>query len=151
MRFKDILSGIRSNASGCRSTTQEGYNMVSVIMLAVIGLCIGWIVWIRRRRARVYIAPIPPGGIRRETLALDAFAHGNSYLAEGKRAGSETCPCRREARRSGTAATRSERHTAYQRIILTRHPRAVPGRSWSMKRRKICHPPNKKLPLTTSS
>jgi hypothetical protein len=58
--------------------------MVSVIMLVVIGLCTGWIVWIRRRRARVYTAPIPPGGILRETLALDAFAHGNSYLVEGK-------------------------------------------------------------------
>ncbi len=32
--------------------------MVSMIMLVVIGLCTGW--------------------------ALDAFAHGNSYLAEGK-------------------------------------------------------------------
>ncbi len=58
--------------------------MVSMIMLVVIGLCTGWIVWMRRRRARVYTAPVPPGGIPRETLALDAFAHGNSYLAEGK-------------------------------------------------------------------
>jgi len=58
--------------------------MVSVLMLVVIGLCIGWIVWMRRRRARVYTAPTPPGGISHETLALDAFAHGNSYLAEGK-------------------------------------------------------------------
>jgi tetratricopeptide (TPR) repeat protein len=58
--------------------------MVSVIMLVVIGLCTGWIVWMRRRRARVYTAPVPPGGMSRETLALDAFAHGNSYLAEGK-------------------------------------------------------------------
>ena len=40
--------------------------MVSVIMLVVIGLCTGWIVWIRRRRARVYTAPIAPGGILRE-------------------------------------------------------------------------------------
>ena len=57
---------------------------MSMIILVFIGICIGWIVWIRRRRARVYTAPIPPGGILRETLALDAFAHGNSYLAEGK-------------------------------------------------------------------
>jgi predicted negative regulator of RcsB-dependent stress response len=75
---------MRSNASGYRSTTQEEYNMVSVVTLIVIGLCIGWIVWMRRRRARVYTAPATPGGIPRETLALDAFAHGNSYLAEGK-------------------------------------------------------------------
>jgi len=58
--------------------------MVSMIMLVVIGLCIGWIVWMRRRRARAYTAPAPLGGISHETLALDAFAHGNSYLAEGK-------------------------------------------------------------------
>jgi tetratricopeptide (TPR) repeat protein len=58
--------------------------MTSMIILVCIGLCIGWIVWMRRRRARVYTAPPPPGGILRETLALDAFAHGNSYLAEGK-------------------------------------------------------------------
>ena len=58
--------------------------MVSVIMLVVIGLCIGWIVWMRRGRARAYAAPAMPVGMPRETLALDAFAHGNSYLAEGK-------------------------------------------------------------------
>jgi hypothetical protein len=58
--------------------------MVSVIMLVVIGLCIGWSVWMRRGRARAYTAPAMPGGMPRETLALDAFAHGNSYLAEGK-------------------------------------------------------------------
>ena len=58
--------------------------MVGMIMLVVIGLCIGWIVWMRRHRARVYTAPVTPGGMPRETLALDAFAHGNSYLAEGK-------------------------------------------------------------------
>jgi len=58
--------------------------MVSVIILVVIGLCIGLIVWMRRRSARAYAAPVSPGGMSRETLALDAFAHGNSYLAEGK-------------------------------------------------------------------
>jgi tetratricopeptide (TPR) repeat protein len=58
--------------------------MTSMIILVCIGLCIGWIVWMRRHRARVYTAPVTPGGMPRETLALDAFAHGNSYLAEGK-------------------------------------------------------------------
>lgn len=58
--------------------------MASVIILVVIGLCIGGIVWMRRRRARAYTAPATPGGMPRETLALDAFAHGNSCLAEGK-------------------------------------------------------------------
>ena len=58
--------------------------MVSMVMPVVIGLCIGWIVWMRRRRARAYTAPAPLGGISHETLALDAFAHGNSCLAAGK-------------------------------------------------------------------
>jgi tetratricopeptide (TPR) repeat protein len=58
--------------------------MVGMIILVVVGLCMGWIVWMRRHRARVYTAPATPGGMPRETLALDAFAHGNSYLAEGK-------------------------------------------------------------------
>ena len=58
--------------------------MVSMIILVVIGLGIGWIVWMRRHGARAYTALVPPGGMSHETLALDAFAHGNSYLAEGK-------------------------------------------------------------------
>ena len=59
---------VESCGRGHRSTTQEGYNMVSVIMLVVIGLCIGWIVWMRRGRARAYTAPAMPGGMPRETL-----------------------------------------------------------------------------------
>ena len=58
--------------------------MVGMIILAVIIMLAGWIVWMRRRRTRAYTTPVTPGGIPRETLALDAFAHGNSYLAEGK-------------------------------------------------------------------
>jgi tetratricopeptide (TPR) repeat protein len=58
--------------------------MSSVIMLVIIGLSIVGFVWMRRRHARAYIAPVLSGGVSRETLALDAFAHGNTYLAEGK-------------------------------------------------------------------
>ena len=58
--------------------------MTGMIILAIIALCVGWIVRMRRHRARAYTAHVPPGGISHETLALDAFAHGNSYLAEGK-------------------------------------------------------------------
>jgi tetratricopeptide (TPR) repeat protein len=57
--------------------------MVGMVMLAVIVMGVGWIIWLRRRRARAYIAPVPLGGASHD-LALDAFAHGNSYLAEGK-------------------------------------------------------------------
>ena len=58
--------------------------MLSIGILAVIVLCIGGIVWRRRRRWHAYTTPVSPGTIPRETLALRAFAHGNSCLAEGK-------------------------------------------------------------------
>jgi Tetratricopeptide repeat len=61
--------------------------MVSVLMLVVIGLCLGGIVWMRRRREHAYSPPVLPGVVPRQTLALEAFAQGNSYLAEGKFAG----------------------------------------------------------------
>ena len=58
--------------------------MVGVIMLVVIGLYIGGIVWMRRRRWQAYTTPVSPGAIPRETSALKVFAHGNTCLAEGK-------------------------------------------------------------------
>jgi len=58
--------------------------MQTLSILAVIVLCIGGIVWMRRRRWQAYTTPVLPGTIPRETLALRAFAHGNSCLAEGK-------------------------------------------------------------------
>ena len=84
MQPKDSQLCPWSHVAGCRRTTQEGNNMVGVILLAVIGLGIGWFVQMRRCRARAYLAPATPGGIPRETLALDAFARGNVYLAEGQ-------------------------------------------------------------------
>src|SRR5712691_3893171 len=64
--------------------TKKEYNMVSVVMIVVIGLCIGWIVWIRRRRWPTYAPPVSPGAIPRESLVLKAFAQGNACLAAGK-------------------------------------------------------------------
>jgi hypothetical protein len=58
--------------------------MVSLIMTIVIVLCIGGIVWMRRRRQQADALPVSLGGIPPKTLALKAFAHGNSCLAEGK-------------------------------------------------------------------
>lgn len=58
--------------------------MVGVIILVVIGLCIGGIVWRRRLRWQAYATPVSPGAIPRETLVLKAFARGNACLAEGK-------------------------------------------------------------------
>jgi len=62
----------------------EEYNMVSVVMIVVIGLCIGWIVWMRRRRWPTYAPAVSPGAIPRENLVIKAFAHGNACLAAGK-------------------------------------------------------------------
>lgn len=58
--------------------------MGSLIMLVIIGLCVGWIVWRRQLRRHAYTTPITPEGIPRETLALHAFTRGNTCLAEGK-------------------------------------------------------------------
>jgi hypothetical protein len=58
--------------------------MQTIGILAVIVLCIGGIVWMRRLRWHAYTTPVVPGTIPRETLALRAFAHGNSCLAEGR-------------------------------------------------------------------
>jgi len=58
--------------------------MQTIGILAVIVLCIGGIVWMRWRRWHAYTTPVVPGTIPRETLALRAFAHGNSCLAEGR-------------------------------------------------------------------
>ncbi len=58
--------------------------MVSVVMLVIIVLSVGGIVWWRRRRWQAYTTPVSPGVIPRETLVLNAFAHGNSCLAAGK-------------------------------------------------------------------
>jgi predicted Zn-dependent protease len=38
----------------------------------------------RRRRWQAYATPVSPGAIPPQTLALQAFTHGNSYLTEGK-------------------------------------------------------------------
>ena len=58
--------------------------MVGVVTLIVIVLGIGGIIWMRRRRRQAYVTPVSPGGIPRQTLALHAFAHGNSCLAAGQ-------------------------------------------------------------------
>src|SRR5712671_6442128 len=99
--------------------------MLSIGILAVIVLCIGGIVWMRRRRWHAYTTPSSPGTIPRETLALRAFAQGNSCLAEGKFTEAIAAfqqaleiepkhPCRWPARRSGTAAASCERDAARQ-------------------------------------
>ncbi len=57
--------------------------MVSMVILVVIILCAGGIVWMRWRRGQAYTTPIAPEAPR-ETLALQAFTHGNTCLAAGQ-------------------------------------------------------------------
>ena len=57
--------------------------MVSLVMLVVLVLCAGRIGWEIRRRWHVYTTPVSRGAAG-ETLALQAFTHGNSCLAAGQ-------------------------------------------------------------------
>jgi hypothetical protein len=57
--------------------------MVSVIVvIAVIG--VGWMVWRRRGRWRTPAASGTPAGMTPESLAFEAFTHGNTCLAAGQ-------------------------------------------------------------------
>lgn len=58
--------------------------MLSIGIFAVIVLCIGGLVWRRRRHRYVPTMPSSPETIPSQTLAFRAFAHGNACLAEGK-------------------------------------------------------------------
>ena len=61
-----------------------GSVVVGSVVFAVIVAFAAWIVLRRRGRSRTQTEQLPPAGIPRETLALEAFTHGNSCLAEGK-------------------------------------------------------------------
>ena len=58
--------------------------MGSVVVIMVIVVCAGGIVWWRRRRGHASAAAASAEGMPRENVALKAFAHGNTCLAEGK-------------------------------------------------------------------
>ena len=58
--------------------------MVSIIVVVVIVAVAGAIVWLRRSRRPAQTEPLTPRGIPPDALALEAFTHGNSCLAEGK-------------------------------------------------------------------
>ena len=57
--------------------------MQGILIALIIAVCIGGIVWMRRRRRLVYTS-VASEAIPRETLALKAFTQGNTYLAAGK-------------------------------------------------------------------
>ena len=58
--------------------------MVSIIIMVAIVASVGWIVWRRRNRWQTPSGLSTSEEARPETLAFEAFTHGNSYLAEGK-------------------------------------------------------------------
>jgi predicted Zn-dependent protease len=58
--------------------------MVSVIIVVAIIAGAGWIVWRRRSRGQTPSELLTARDARPESLAFEAFTHGNSYLAQGK-------------------------------------------------------------------
>jgi Flp pilus assembly protein TadD len=58
--------------------------MVSTIMAVIIVLGIVGILWMRRPRRFAATLPTSPATIPPQTLAMQAFAHGNSCLAAGQ-------------------------------------------------------------------
>ena len=58
--------------------------MVSLIVIAIIVMCGGWLVCRRRHRGHASAAPVTPEGMSPQDLALKAYAHGNTCLMAGK-------------------------------------------------------------------
>jgi hypothetical protein len=58
--------------------------MITVILVIAIVLGAGWIVLGRRGRWRLPAASGTPAGMTPESLAFEAFTHGNTCLAAGQ-------------------------------------------------------------------
>jgi hypothetical protein len=58
--------------------------MISIIFMVAIGAGIGWMAWRRWHDWRTPIRPLPSAERSPQTRAFEAFAHGNSCLAEGR-------------------------------------------------------------------
>ena len=58
--------------------------MISIAVVVGIIVCAGWIVWRRRGRWQPPTEQRSPTGVPSQTLAFEAFTHGNTCLAEGK-------------------------------------------------------------------
>ena len=56
--------------------------MITVILVIAVVLVGGWFLW--RRRSRLPAASATPAGMTQESLAFEAFTHGNSCLAAGQ-------------------------------------------------------------------
>ena len=56
--------------------------MGSIVVVAVVA-CAGWVIW-RWYCGQASTAAVPAESMPRENVALKAFAHGNTCLAEGR-------------------------------------------------------------------
>jgi len=63
---------------------QEGDNMISIIIVVGIVASAGWLVWRRWSDWRTPTGPQPFTEMSSQTLALEAFTHGNTCLAAGQ-------------------------------------------------------------------
>jgi hypothetical protein len=58
--------------------------MTSLIIVVVVMACAGWMAWNRWTYWRTPIRPLPSAERSPQTRAFEAFAHGNTCLAEGR-------------------------------------------------------------------
>jgi hypothetical protein len=58
--------------------------MTSLIIVVVVMACAGWMAWNRWTDWRTPIRPLPSAERSPQTRAFEAFAHGNTCLAEGR-------------------------------------------------------------------
>jgi cytochrome c-type biogenesis protein CcmH/NrfG len=58
--------------------------MTSLIIVVVVMACASWLAWNRWTYGRTPIRPQPSAERSPQTRAFEAFAHGNSCLAEGR-------------------------------------------------------------------
>jgi hypothetical protein len=58
--------------------------MTSLIIVVVVMACAGWMAWNRWTHWRTPIRPLPSAERSPQTRAFEAFAHGNTCLAEGR-------------------------------------------------------------------
>jgi hypothetical protein len=58
--------------------------MITVILVIAVVLAVGWIMWGRQSRRYTPVALATPGGMTPESLAFEAFTHGNTCLAAGQ-------------------------------------------------------------------
>jgi hypothetical protein len=72
------------DAAEDHAAAREGEHMISVIVGMAIIVGAGWIIWRRRSRWQPHTDPRLAAAVSPETLAFEAFTHGNTCLAAGQ-------------------------------------------------------------------